>query len=470
MLRIFRHYVSPIIFVFLLVEFVLFVYANLKVVNTSYLYGFNSGLVGPDPYLYAVYLSLLQVSLMWSVGLYRFESIARTRTIWVRTFVVLLLTLPAVALFFLMVSKSVRVTVSYAPLVVGIVSLMACWVIAAVMRIVLRMAVKTADLNRRVLIIGAGERAQRVIDLVKSNPWSRIELVGCLDLRDESKGCTWRHEDVRIIAGKDIIATVNETEAVEIVIAVEDRRGVSFNDLLECRMTGTFVTDYLTFFERESRKILIDELQPSWLIFSDGFRLSSVLNDLLKRLSDIAVSSVLLLIASPFLVVTAIAIPLESRGPALFRQERVGRNGRTFVLYKFRSMRQDAESAGPQWAGEDDPRITRIGRFIRRTRIDEIPQVFNVLKGDMSFIGPRPERPHFVEWLRKEIPFFNERHRVRPGITGWAQINYPYGASVEDAKEKLSYDLYYIKNYSLLLDIIVLFSTIEVVLWPRGVR
>jgi exopolysaccharide biosynthesis polyprenyl glycosylphosphotransferase len=172
----------------------------------------------------------------------------------------------------------------------------------------------------------------------------------------------------------------------------------------------------------------------------------------------------------PLLVATAIAIPLESRGPAIYRQERVGRNGRPFVLYKFRSMRTDAESAGPQWAGEDDPRITRIGRFIRRTRIDEIPQVFNVLKGDMSFIGPRPERPHFVERLKKEIPFYNERHRVRPGITGWAQINYPYGASVEDAKEKLSYDLYYIKNYSLLLDIIVLFSTIEVVLWPKGVR
>jgi exopolysaccharide biosynthesis polyprenyl glycosylphosphotransferase len=195
-----------------------------------------------------------------------------------------------------------------------------------------------------------------------------------------------------------------------------------------------------------------------------------VLNELLKRLGDIAVSAVLLVLAMPLLVATAIAIPLESRGPAIYRQERVGRNGRPFVLYKFRSMRTDAESAGPQWAGEDDPRITRIGRFIRRTRIDEIPQVFNVLKGDMSFIGPRPERPHFVERLKKEIPFYNERHRVRPGITGWAQINYPYGASVEDAKEKLSYDLYYIKNYSLLLDIIVLFSTIEVVLWPKGVR
>jgi sugar transferase (PEP-CTERM system associated) len=470
MLRIFRHYVSPIIFVFLLVEFVLFVYANLKVVNTSYMYGFPSGLVGPDPYLYALYLSLLQVSLMWSVGLYRFESIANTRTILVRTFVVLTLTLPAVALFFLMVSKSVRVTVSYAPAVVGLVSLLACWAIAAIMRIILRFAVNTAELNRKVLVIGAGERAQRVIDLVKSNPWSRIEITGCLDIREEMQPDAWRHPDVRLVPGRDIVAAVNQTGAMEIVLAVQDRRGVSFTDLLECRMTGTYVTDYLSFWERESRKILIDELQPGWLIFSDGFRLSSVLNDLLKRLGDIAVSSVLLIVAMPILIATAIAIPLESRGPAIFRQERVGRNGRPFVLYKFRSMRTDAETAGPQWAGEDDPRITRIGRFIRRTRIDEIPQVFNVLKGDMSFIGPRPERPHFVEWLKKEIPFYNERHRVRPGITGWAQINYPYGASVEDAKEKLSYDLYYIKNYSLLLDIIVLFSTIEVVLWPKGVR
>jgi sugar transferase (PEP-CTERM system associated) len=470
MLRIFRHYVSPIIFVFLLVELSLFVYANLKVVTTSYLYGFPSGLGGPDPYIYAVYLSLLQISLMWSVGLYRFESIASTRTILVRTFVVLTLTLPAVALFFLMVSKSVRVTVSYAPAVVGVVSLLACWAIASVMRIILRYAVNTAELNRKTLIIGAGDRAQRIVDLVKSNPWSRIEIVGCLDIRDEFCADAWRHADVKVVAGKDIVAAVRQTDAIEIVVAVQDRRGVSFADLLECRMTGTYVTDYLTFFERESRKILIDELQPGWLIFSDGFRLSSVLNELLKRLGDIAVSAVLLVLAMPLLVATAIAIPLESRGPAIYRQERVGRNGRPFVLYKFRSMRTDAESAGPQWAGEDDPRITRIGRFIRRTRIDEIPQVFNVLKGDMSFIGPRPERPHFVERLKKEIPFYNERHRVRPGITGWAQINYPYGASVEDAKEKLSYDLYYIMNYSLLLDIIVLFSTIEVVLWPKGVR
>ncbi|MCC6470192.1 MAG: TIGR03013 family PEP-CTERM/XrtA system glycosyltransferase [Alphaproteobacteria bacterium] len=470
MLRIFRHYVSPIIFVFMLVEFVLFVYANLKVVNTSFMYGFPSGLVGPDPYLYAIYLSLLQISLMWSVGLYRFESIANPRTILVRTFVVLTLTLPAVALFFLVVSKSVRVTVSYAPAVVGLVSLLACWIIAAIMRMILRATVNTADLNRKILIIGAGDRAQRVIDLVKSNPWSRIEIAGCLDIREEWREGEWRHPDVRRIQGTGIVAAIKDTGAVEIVLALQDRRGVPFDDLLECRMTGTYVTDYLSFFERESRKILIDELQPGWLIFSDGFRLSSVLNDLLKRLGDIAVSSVLLIIALPFLIVTAIAIPLESRGPALFRQERVGRNGRTFILYKFRSMRADAEKGGPQWAGEDDPRITRLGRFIRRTRIDEIPQVFNVLKGDMSFIGPRPERPHFVDWLKKEIPFFNERHRVRPGITGWAQINYPYGASVEDAKEKLSYDLYYIKNYSLLLDIIVLFSTIEVVLWPKGVR
>lgn len=469
MLRIFRHYVSPIIFVFLLVELALFTYVNFKVVRTSYLYGYPSGLAGPDPYLYAIYLSLLQVSFMWSVGLYKLESVASIRTILVRTFVVLTLTLPAVAIFFLLVSKSVRVTVSYAPLVVGLVSLFTCWIIASVMRMILRLTTNMADFNRKLLVIGAGDRAKRVIEHVRSHPWSRIEIVGCFDLRGEAAG-GWTDPDVKLLTGKSIAETAKETGAAEIVLALQDRRGVPFTDLLESRMSGTLVTDYLSFWEREQRRILIDDLQPGWLIFSDGYRLSSFLNDLIKRAGDVAVSLLLLILASPFLILAAIAIPLESRGPAIFRQERVGRDGKPFVLYKFRSMRLDAEAAGPQWAGENDPRITRLGHFIRRTRIDEIPQVFNVLKGDMSFIGPRPERPVFVESLRKEIPFFNERHRVRPGITGWAQINYPYGASVEDAKEKLSYDLYYIKNYSILLDVIVLFSTIEVVLWPKGVR
>lgn len=470
MLRIFRHYVSPIIFVFILVEAALFAYVNFKVVRTSYVYGFNSGLIGPDPYLYAIYLSLLQISFMWSVGLYRLESIASTRTIVVRTFIVLLLTLPAVAIFFLLISKSVRVTVSYAPLVIGLVSLITCWIIASLMRVLLRYTVNLADFNRKILVIGAGERAERILEHVKSHEWSRIEIVGCLDLRGEAPPGTWTHPDVKLLRDQSIASATQEYGAVEIVLALQERRGVPIDDLLECRMSGVLVTDFLSFWERESRKLLIDDLQASWLVFSDGYRLSSFLNDLLKRMGDIAVSSLLLVLASPFLLAAAIAIPLESRGPAIFRQERVGRNGKPFVLYKFRSMRIDAEAAGPQWAGEDDPRITRLGRFIRRTRIDEIPQVFNVLKGDMSFIGPRPERPVFVDSLRKEIPFYNERHRVRPGITGWAQINYPYGASVEDAKHKLSYDLYYIKNYSILLDVIVLFSTIEVVLWPRGVR
>jgi len=470
MLRIFRHYVSAIIVLFMVAELLLFFYANETIVETSRLYGFPSGLRGADANIYALYLSALQISFMWSVGLYRFESIARVRTIIVRTFVVLTLTVPAVAVFFLLVSRSLTVTVSYAPAVVGLVSLLVCWAIACLMRLLLRLIVSVTEFRRRLLVVGAGDRALRIIDFVKNNPWSRIEIAACVDVRERSVGPEWPYNDIPCVRGVHVAAAVNETRAGEIVIAMEDRRGIPLPDLLECRMNGIYVTDHLSFWERESRRILVDDLNPSWLIYSDGFRLSSVINEFVKRVGDIVVSLVLLILALPILVTAWIAIPLESRGSAIYRQERVGRHGRVFVLYKFRSMRSDAEAGGPQWAAEGDARITAIGRLIRRTRIDEIPQIFNVLKGDMSFIGPRPERPHFVERLRQQIPFFNERHRVRPGITGWAQINYPYGASVEDAKEKLSFDLYYIKNYSLLLDVIVLFSTVEVVLWPRGVR
>ncbi|HEY8351792.1 MAG TPA: exopolysaccharide biosynthesis polyprenyl glycosylphosphotransferase, partial [Sphingomonadales bacterium] len=204
--------------------------------------------------------------------------------------------------------------------------------------------------------------------------------------------------------------------------------------------------------------------------FSDGFGRSGRFDLFLKRLFDVTTSLLLLLLTLPILIVTAIAIKVTSPGPVFYRQERVGQGGRTFMVLKFRSMRTDAERNGPQWAQANDDRVTPVGRLIRTARIDEIPQIFNVLKGDMSFVGPRPERPVFVEQLAKEIPFYLERHRVKPGITGWAQINYPYGASVEDARHKLQYDLYYIKNYSIFLDFLVLIQTLRVVLWPEGAR
>jgi len=239
--------------------------------------------------------------------------------------------------------------------------------------------------------------------------------------------------------------------------------------LLHCKIAGIDVVDYLTFWERETRKVDLDSLQPSWLIFSDGFRQGRLI-DAGKRVFDLAVAFALLVIVLPVVLGAALAVFFEDGAPILYRQERVGRDGRLFTLLKFRSMRRDAERGAPQWARSGDPRMTRVGAVLRQFRVDELPQLVNVLKGDMSFVGPRPERPYFVEELGKSIPFYRERHSVKPGISGWAQVNYPYGASLEDARQKLAYDLYYVKNRTLFLDFLILVQTVRVVLFTEGAR
>jgi sugar transferase (PEP-CTERM system associated) len=255
------------------------------------------------------------------------------------------------------------------------------------------------------------------------------------------------------------------------VLALDERRkGLPVHDLLDCKMSGIEIIDLLTFFERYTNKIRLDIVQPSWLFLSDGFQVSNF-NRLSKRLFDIATVLLLLPIVLPVGLLASLAILIESRfrGAVLYSQTRVGENGRLFQVYKFRSMREDAEQDGvARWATKGDSRITRVGAILRKSRLDEIPQLLNILKGDMSFVGPRPERPEFVEQLAEQIPYYSERHRVKPGLSGWAQIRYPYGASIEDGLEKLQYDLYYVKNYSILLDALVLLQTAEVVLLGRG--
>jgi sugar transferase (PEP-CTERM system associated) len=242
------------------------------------------------------------------------------------------------------------------------------------------------------------------------------------------------------------------------------------SELLACRTLGVRVTDLPRFFERMRGEVPIEALKASWLIYGDGFR-QGLARRSVKRTFDLLASAVLLVVAAPVMALTAIAISLESGGPVIFRQERAGRGGRPFVLLKFRSMRADAEADGkPRWATREDDRVTAVGRFIRKLRIDELPQLFNVLKGEMSLVGPRPERPGFVEDLAREIPFYQVRHTVKPGITGWAQVRCEYGASVEDAKRKLQFDLYYVKNHSLVLDLLIAFETVRVVLSGKGAR
>jgi sugar transferase (PEP-CTERM system associated) len=235
-------------------------------------------------------------------------------------------------------------------------------------------------------------------------------------------------------------------------------------------MSGVRVEDATTTYERLTGKILIDDLKPSWLIFSDGFR-ASRLTRFVKRMLDLSCSIILAISTAPLMLLTAVAVKLDSAGPALYSQERVGENGRIFKIYKFRSMRSDAEKAGtPLWARDKDDRITRVGRFIRTTRLDELPQLWNVMRGDMSFVGPRPERPFFVEQLAREIPFYLQRHAVKPGLTGWAQVKYQYGSSIEDAMEKLRYDLYYIKHLSVFFDLTIVLDTVKVILFGKGAK
>lgn len=329
---------------------------------------------------------------------------------------------------------------------------------------------KSADLNafkRRILVLGVGEKAAKIEALERDRTRGFV-CVGFVPLSDKQ---TRINADRNIWGNMSLTDLVREQGVEEIVVAIDERRGgVPVNALLECKLQGVIVSDYSTFWERETGRVDLDALHPSWLIFSDGF-VGGWMRAMVKRQFDVLASLVLLLFTLPVMLLTAAAIRLESPGGVFYRQERVGLNGKTFMLLKFRSMRSDAEKDGvPRWAAVDDNRVTRVGSFIRKTRIDELPQIFNVLHGEMSFIGPRPERPFFVEELRTTIPYYFERHRVKPGISGWAQLNYPYGASIEDAKEKFQYDLYYIKNYSLFLDLIVVIQTARVILWPTGVR
>jgi sugar transferase (PEP-CTERM system associated) len=259
----------------------------------------------------------------------------------------------------------------------------------------------------------------------------------------------------------------------EIVIANDDRRGnLPLNELLDSRMSGINVIEMLDFFERETEKIRLDLLRPSWLIYADGFK-RNLFRSGTKRLFDLIMSSLILLVCSPFIAVTALAIYLEGggKGPIFYTQQRVGKNGKNFMLRKFRSMRTDAELDGvARFADKEDARVTRVGLFIRKYRLDELPQIWNILVNDMSLVGPRPERPEFVEQLVKENPLYRERHRVTPGLAGWAQLRYPYGASLRDSIEKLQYDLYYVKNHGVLFDFYILVQTAEVVLFNKGVR
>jgi sugar transferase (PEP-CTERM system associated) len=334
-----------------------------------------------------------------------------------------------------------------------------------------RWAADREALSDHVLIVGTGHTARQIaVEMLRREPLG-YHVVGFLGTHPAEVGRRLVNPAV-VGTMADLLPLVDSLRVNVIVVALEDQRGhLPMEDLLRCRLGGIRVEDAPSFFERLTGKILVSDLRPSWLVFSPGFSKPRLLSSS-KRAVEALVSALLLVATLPLLVVLGLLVRLESRGPALYRQSRVGRRGARFTLVKLRTMREDAETAsGPVWTDpEKDPRVTRLGRFLRKFRLDELPQLWNVLKGEMSFVGPRPERPHFVQTLRLVIPYYDERHAVRPGITGWAQVKFGYGSTIEDSERKLQFDLYYVKNMSLLLDLVIVLETFKVMLLGRGAR
>lgn len=326
--------------------------------------------------------------------------------------------------------------------------------------------------KRRILVLGGGKRASALTELRRRVDQFGFVIMGFVHMRGEQDVVS---PEKIIKIDTPLVHYVTKHDVDEIVLAIDDRRkGIPMQELLDCKMHGIDIVDVVSFFERETGKIRIDQLQPSWLLFSEGFK-QSMLRNGAKRTFDLLASGFLLALSWPLMLMTALAIWAEngfkSKTPILYRQVRVGIDGRPFQVFKFRSMVVNAEKSGrAQWATKNDSRVTKVGAVIRKTRIDELPQIYNVFRGDMSFVGPRPERPEFVVMLAEKIQYYSERHRVKPGITGWAQLLYPYGSTEQDALEKLQYDLYYVKNQSIFLDFLILLQTAEVVLFGRGAR
>lgn len=466
MIRIFKHYVSLQILLLLLAEGCMFVGVLYLSIALRFINGDFSQVSELIPILpKAITFGAVMLATQAAFGLYQREVILAGLDNLLRylaSFVVGMMLMVLVFYVFpgLFLGRGIMVLAAVFSFV-GMVAV----------RYVFLHAVHDDSLKKRILVLGTGTRVSRLEQLLDGQMLKhKFTLVGYLPLGGGQLHSVNPH---KILKDKEPITTIATRNRVdEIIVGVRDRRdgGLSMPDLLECKLDGINIIDLSSFFERETGHVQLDSLNPSWMVFSDGFCRTSTRNTV-KRAFDVLASSVLLVLTLPVMLLTSCLIWLETSRPIFYRQVRVGECGHLFEVYKFRSMRVDAEKGGkPQWASKDDDRITRVGRFIRMLRIDELPQIFNVLRGHMSFVGPRPERPYFVQQLSKDLPYYSSRHSVKPGITGWAQINYPYGASVEDAREKLQYDLYYAKNHSLFLDMIILMQTVQVVLFGKGAR
>lgn len=462
MIRLFKHYIPyPVLFLGILDIILLGIAAEISWIFRASQIGMNAGSIYDRPAPIISFALALEIALI-AVGVYGTEALQSLRFAAARILVAISLGVIFLSLMaFLLPGITLWRSNSLYAMVLAIFLLMT-------VRMMLGTVLDSDVFKRRILILGAGPRANRIAELAARQE-SGFIVGGYVNMNE---GPAIVKTAIKRADIENLPQHVTDLEVSEVVLALEERRNsLPVADLLTIKTTGVHVNDMSSFLERETGRVDLDSVNPSWFIFSDGFSSGRRISTAFKRGFDIVLSLLLLLFTGPVILLFAGLIKLESRGGAFFRQERVGLYGQKFNILKLRSMRADAEVGGKAvWASENDPRITRIGNFIRKVRIDELPQAWSVLKGEMSFVGPRPERPQFVDDLQTKMPFYAERHMVKPGITGWAQINYPYGASIEDSRHKLEYDLYYAKNYTPFLDILILLQTIRVVLWPEGAR
>jgi sugar transferase (PEP-CTERM system associated) len=464
MVRVFSHYVSAKVALLVVLEALLLMLAVCLGLAFHHsdtgaaISGFGAAVQPP-----AAAFSLGMLIVMNSMGLYQFDFFANEQPFLVRLVAAILL---GVALTYTIAYVIPSLYLGAGGLAITMVSALAG---TCLLRFAFYKLDKAATFKSRVLVLGTGSRVTRLAELAQQNR-SHV-VVGYVTFQPDPQHHVPLSRVLPMAPGDSLLTVVEKCRINQIVIAVRDRRGgLPVQQLLECRMKGIKVSELATFCEREYRQVLLDSLNTSWMMLGEGFR-QDAFRSAIKRLFDLTASAALLLLTLPVMFVAAVCIFLESGWPLFYRQERIGKGGRAFTIYKLRSMKNGAERDGtPRWAAADDDRTTRVGRIIRKLRIDELPQIINVFKGEMSFVGPRPERPFFVDKLLKQIPYYALRHSVKPGITGWAQVRYQYGASLDDAIEKLQYDLYYVKNHSLFLDFVILISTVEVVLWDKGAR
>ncbi len=459
MISLFRHYVPIATLLQLALEGGVFFVAMLLAISIQTQGGATAG----SPLSAAFSFAGLMVCVNASLGLYRRESVPSLSRFAPRLLVALLIGFPiSYLLFFALPNGGVyQDALGYTVFIVLISSL-------GLRRVIDAASSGEGLFTHRILVLGIGREAQTVAHTLQRRPG--LAVVGFYPV---SVGEVAAIPEADIVArGTSVEEAVRELNVDEVIVAVREQRGgvIPLPGLLSCRMQGVRVTTLSAFHERVGGEVPVDSLKASWLIYGEGFR-QSRMRGFVKRVFDICAASMLLVVALPIMLLTALIIRCQSGVPVIYRQVRVGHAGKPFTLLKFRSMRTDAESDGVAvWCQTNDPRVTPFGRFIRRSHIDELPQLWNVLKGEMSFVGPRPERPVFVSELGKQIPYYAARHSVKPGVTGWAQVRYPYGSSVADATRKLQYDLYYVKNHSLLLDLFILFETVRVVVFGEGAR